>query len=165
VNRLDPGNYVVICWNADHARKRRVHALEVTESKADDTPPKPDVVLKLVDFRFELSGPIKRGTQTIRIETPGPSMHEADFYRLLPGKTRDDLLAWRKADGAGTPPVTALGGALDSHDIKREIWLRREFPPGRYVIHCEMPMDHAAQSGTQYATHSDAGMVLQFRVE
>lgn len=28
--RLDPGNYIVICWNADHARTRNVHPFVAT---------------------------------------------------------------------------------------------------------------------------------------
>jgi hypothetical protein len=162
--RIDPGAYVVICWNGNHASTRKAHALEVRGEPRDDTPPAEDVVLKLVDFRFQLSRPLRKGTQVIRIESPGPSMHEADFYRLLPGKTRDDLVAWRAADGKGTPPAVALGGTLDSHDLARVVWLRREFEPGRYVLHCEMPMDHAAQAGTKYATHADAGMVHEFEI-
>jgi len=163
--RMDPGQYVVICWNADHARTRRVHAFTVTAAGAHDDPlPAVDVVLKLVDFRFELSAPLRKGTQVIRVDTTGPSMHEADFYRLLDGKTLADLVAWRKHDGAGAAPVIALGGILDSHDLARQVWLRKNFTPGRYVLGCEMPLSADAKSGTGYATHTDAGMVLAFEI-
>jgi hypothetical protein len=163
--RLDPGEYIVICWNGDHARTRAVHPFTVTAKGAhDDQPPPEDTVLKLVDFRFELSKPIQKGLRVIRIDTAGPSMHEADIYRLDTRKSRDDLLEWRKRDGAGPAPAIALGGALDSHDLRHTVWLRREFVPGRYVLHCEMPMSADAKGGTQYATHSDAGMVLEFEV-
>jgi len=130
----------------------------------DDKPPEADVVLKLVDFRFELSQPLRAGTQVIRVDTIGPSMHEADFYRLLDGKTLADLLEWRKKDGVGEAPVVALGGMLDSHDLSRQVWLRRNFAPGRYVLHCEMPLSADAKAGTSFATHADAGMVLAFEI-
>jgi hypothetical protein len=163
--RIDPGRYVLICWNGDHARTRRAHAFEVTaEGAHDDTPPPADVVLKLVDFRFELSRTPHKGTQVLRIDTVGPSMHEAGLYRLLPGKTVADLLEWRKQDGNGEAPAIPLGGVLDSHDIRRQIWMRHTFVPGHYVLHCEMPMSTDAKAGTKFATHADAGMVAEFMV-
>lgn len=161
--RLEPGDYVVVCWN--HTRSTQPAALRVVADGAhDDTPPEPDAVVRLVDYRFELSAPIRSGVRTLRIETPGPSMHEVDLYRLLDGSDVDDLLRWRKADREGATPAIALGGALDSHDIAATKWLRRNFLPGRYALHCEMPMAQDAQAGTQYATHADAGMVLPFEV-
>jgi hypothetical protein len=95
----------------------------------DNRAPKEDLVVKLFDFRFELDGSLNPGTQVIRIETPGPSMHEVDIYRLHQGRTVADLNAWRKQQGHGAAPAQALGGALDSHDIHRVVWLRKYFPP------------------------------------
>lgn len=71
---------------------RRGHRALATARRGlpDDVPPREDVTLKLVDVRFELSGPVRRGPQVIRIETPGPSMHEADIFRLLPGHDAAD---------------------------------------------------------------------------
>ena len=163
--RLDPGNYIVICWNGNHASTRRPQPLVVVaEGAHDDLTPPADVVLRLKDFRFELSASLRRGSQVLKIENDGPSMHEADIYRLLDGKTVEDLLQWRRQDGAGTPPAIALGGVLDSHDIHREIWIRRTFAPGRYVLQCEMPMSEEAKAGSNYASHTDAGMVLSFEI-
>jgi len=162
--RLDPGEYIVICWN-HHATTRRVHPFTVTTAGAHDDPlPAVDVVLKLVDFRFELSTPLRKGTQVIRVDTIGPSMHEADLYRLLDGKTLADLLEWRKHDDVGVAPVIALGGIVDSHDLTRQVWLRKNFRPGRYILGCGMPMTSDAKSGTGYATHTDAGMVMAFEI-
>ena len=86
--RVDPGQYILICWNDGHARSTPVHPFRVEELGAkDDLAPKEDLVLKLFDYRFELSGDLHKGMQVIRIETPGPSMHEVDFYRLHGGKS------------------------------------------------------------------------------
>jgi hypothetical protein len=164
--RIDPGRYVLICWNGDHARTRRAHTFEATAQGAhDDVPPPADVVVTLADFRFELSRTPRKGTQVLRFDTVGPSMHEAGLYRLRPGKTLADLLAWRKRDGAGDAAAIPLGGILDSHDIRRQVWMRHTFVPGRYVFHCEMPLSADAKSGTDFATHADAGMVAQFDIE
>ena len=52
----------------------------------DEVPPE-DLVVKLIDYRYELSKDLQKGVQVLRIETPGPSMHEMDIFRLHPGKT------------------------------------------------------------------------------
>jgi hypothetical protein len=163
--KVDPGNYLIICWNNGHAKSTPVHPFTVQYAISDDEPPKEDVVLKLVDYRFELRGNLRKGWQVIRVETPGPSMHEVDFFRLRDGKSVADVNGWRKANGRGEPPVDALGGALDSHDIKRVVWLRRYFSPGRYVLHCEMPVTTDSQTTNQQITHADVGMVNEIKIE
>jgi hypothetical protein len=119
-------------------------------------------VLKLVDFRFELAGNLRKGTQVIRVETPGPAMHEVDFFRLHEGRSVADLKRWRKEHGPA--PADALGGALDSHDLSSVVWLRREFRPGRYVLHCEMPVTTTASYGNPKLTHADVGMVREIEI-
>ena len=163
--KVDPGNYLLICWNNGHAKSTPVHPFTVQFALSDDQPPKADVVLKLFDYRFELEGNLRKGRQVVRVETPGPSMHEVDFFRLRDGKSVADVNRWRKANGRGEPPIDALGGALDSHDIKRVVWLRRDFTPGRYVLHCEMPVTSDSQTINQQITHADVGMVREINIE
>ena len=163
--KVDPGNYLIICWNNGHAKSTPVHPFTVQYAISEDEPPKEDVVLKLVDYRFELEGNLRKGRQVIRVETPGPSMHEVDFFRLRDGKSVADVNRWRKANGRGEPPVDALGGALDSHDIKRVMWLRRDFTPGRYVLHCEMPVTSDSQTTNQQITHADVGIVREIKID
>ncbi|MEO7323746.1 MAG: hypothetical protein ABIW82_02860 [Dokdonella sp.] len=127
------------------------------------------IPVKLIDFRFEIEGTLKAGTRVIRVETPGPSMHEVDIFRLRGNRTVADVNQWRKREDAGQPsetngPSDAMGGLLDSHDLHRVSWLRRNFRPGLYVLHCEMPMDSAATAGKVGMTHADVGMVREFLV-
>jgi len=163
--KVDPGNYLIICWNNGHAKSTPVHPFTVQYAISEDEPPKEDVVLKLVDYRFEFEGNLRKGRQVILVETPGPSMHEVDFFRLHDGKSVADVNRWRKTNDRGEPPVDALGGALDSHDIKRVVWLRRDFTPGRYVLHCEMPVTSDSQTINQQITHADVGMVREINIE
>ena len=163
--RVDPGQYIIICWNSGHAKTTPVHPFTVHDIGADDETPKEDLVLKLVDFRFELEGDLHKGVQVIRVETPGPSMHEVDIFRLHEGRTVADLNGWRKQEGHGPAPADALGGVLDSHDLSRVVWLRRKFTPGRYVLHCELPITTAASATSTKITHADVGMVREIEIK
>ena len=161
--KVDPGQYILICWNHDASRSAR--PFTVSYNVVDDEVPREDVVLKLVDYKFELEGNLQKGEQVIRVETPGPAMHEADIYRLHEGKTVDDLRRWAKEDHPGPAPADALGGALDNHDIKRVVWLRKNFSPGRYAFHCEMPLTTDAAASSKNTTHADLGMVREFEIK
>jgi hypothetical protein len=78
--KLDPGQYILICWNDGHARSTPPHPFTVEYTISDDRPPKEDLVIRLIDYRFELIGSLTKGTQVIRAETTGPSMHEMDIF-------------------------------------------------------------------------------------
>jgi hypothetical protein len=163
--KLDPGNYILICWNDAHARTRPVHPFVVSDTIVNDEVPPEDLVVKLIDYRFDLSKDLRKGVQVLRIETPGPSMHEMDIFRLHTGKTVADLRQWRKDNGPGPAPFDSLGGALDNHDIRRIVWLRRNFSPGRYLLHCEMPLTANRQTTNQESTHEDLGMMREIEVK
>jgi hypothetical protein len=159
---VDPGEYVLICWN--HTRDPVLGFTVPSGPRVDDTPPKEDAVLTLRDFRFELSGRLRKGSQVIKVESLGPSIHEADLFRLRPGYSASDVQRWYKGGLEDPAPADALGGVLDSHDTKRVVWLRRTFTPGQYVFHCGVPMNQKAKSGEHSPLHSDAGMVLTFEI-
>jgi len=163
--RVDPGQYILICWNDGHARSTPIRPFTVQYGISDDELPKEDLVLKLVDFRFDLAGSLHKGAQVIRIETPGPAMHEVDFFRLHDGKTMADLRRWRKEGGRGPAPADAMSGALDNHDPSRVTWLRKNFRPGRYVLHCEMPVTTDAKTTNHEITHADVGMVREVEIK
>lgn len=159
---LDPGEYVLICWN--HMR-HSVRGLTVADgTRVDDTPPKEDAVLLLRDFKFELQGHLKRGTRVIKVQSFGPSLHEADLFRLHPGHSASDVQRWYKDDLQDPAPADALGGVLDSSDTRHVVWLRHSFAPGQYVFHCAVPLNVHAKSGEHSPIHADVGMVMTFEV-
>jgi uncharacterized cupredoxin-like copper-binding protein len=159
---LDPGNYVLMCWN--HMRSSMRGVTVADGKRVDDTPPKEDAVLRLSDFKFELQGQVKPGTRVIKVQSLGPSLHEADLFRLHPGHSAADVVRWYKEDLGDPAPADALGGVLDSNDLQSVRWLRRSFTPGQYVFHCATPMSTNAKSGEHSPTHADMGMVMTFDV-
>ena len=161
--RLEAGRYTLFCWN--HSKSTHSRGIEVTAAEPDDPHPEADAVVRLKDYRFEIEGTLRKGVQVVRFETPGPSMHEADLFRLHEGKSVADFRAWRKHDGPGPAPADALGGVLDSHDIRNVVWVRRSFSPGRYFLFCEIPMSDTAAGGDSATTHDQLGMVREFEIE
>lgn len=165
---LDEGDYLVGCWMADHMETRRPgHVVVHGAPKTAVTPPHEDVIVRMADFRYDIVGTLKSGEQTIRYESMGPSMHETDIVRLADGHTLEDVRAWFKHQRDPLPGVIG-GGCLDSHDIRRVMWLRRAFQPGRYVLICDMPMIQDASVEDENApvvTHADAGMFKELTVE
>jgi len=162
--RVDPGNYMVVCWNGKHVSP--AHMLKVVDDgMVDDAAPREDAVLSMLDYRFEFDRAIEKGRRVIRVETPGPSMHEVDIFKLRAGATLADLERWYKEEDHGQPhsqptPADAMGGMSDSHDIHRVRWLRRTFAPGRYVFICHMPMPTADNKGPKLS-HADVGMITE----
>ena len=93
----------------------------VNYTVAKDAVPKDEVVLKLIDFRFEIEGRLHRGPQVIRVETPGPTMHEVDFFRLHDGRTVADLKRWRK-ENPGGPALRMRWEARSTVTTSRELY-------------------------------------------
>jgi hypothetical protein len=91
---LEPGNYAMVCFipSADgipHLMKGMVRPLTVTPASGPGAPePSADMVLKLVDFGFELDGPRTAGRHTLRVENGGAQPHEVAIVRLERGRSR-----------------------------------------------------------------------------
>jgi hypothetical protein len=88
-----------------------------------------------------------------------------DIFRLHEGKTLADVHRWRKDDHRGSAPFDAMGGVLDSHDLKQVVWIRRNFTAGHYILHCEMPLVTNSQLTNEEITHADLGMVHEVEIE
>ncbi len=161
--RLEPGEYFLACWYRGHLERARVQTLAVTaDTTVGITPPPADVSVRLADFQFDLRDSVAKGERVLKVETLGPSKHEMDIFRLEEGRSLAELRAWMHAGKRGPGPATPVGGVLDSHDLARVVWLKRDFAPGRYVLWCGMPMvDNVEIPNGQ---HADAGMVRVFVV-
>jgi hypothetical protein len=165
---LEEGNYMVGCWFGEHLTSQKPTTTVVHGEPATPvSPPHEDVTIRLIDYRFELVGQLKSGDQVIRYQTVGPSMHETDVLRLADGRTIADAKSWFVRE-SGQPPGIVAGGTMDSHDISRVTWVRRNFTPGHYVLWCDMPMiqnPSPADSLAAHVTHADAGMFKEFVVD
>lgn len=140
---IKPGNYVLVCFipSADgvpHLMKGMTHALTVTEPTHAAAPePTADLVVKLVDFDFQLSQPLSAGRHTVRIENGGAQPHELAIIRLEPGKTPADFTAWGERP-EGPAPGRLFGGVSGIMPGARA-FVEVDLPPGEYALICFVP--------------------------
>lgn len=164
VQDLEPGTYILLCFipGADrvpHFVKGMQAVMEVTpatQSALEE--PTADVTMTLVDFGFELSGPVKAGNRIIRVENAGPQPHEVVLARMEPGRTVADLLAWEEAGAQGKGPGEWAGGVV-ALEPGSHAWFSVSLTPGKYILICFVP---DAGDGKPHHAH---GMSREFEVQ
>jgi hypothetical protein len=140
---LDAGNYAIVCFvpSADgvpHLMKGMVRPLKVTAATGPAAAePSADLVVKLVDFDFELSGPLTAGHHVIRVENGGAQPHEIALVQLKPGKQPMDFAEWgEKQQG---PAPGALFGGVSGIMPGAHAFATVDLPPGDYALLCFVP--------------------------
>ena len=160
---LRPGRHAWVCVipgtdGVPHVVKGMVREFDVVPStERADAPPAADIALMLNDYSFKVSKPLSAGTHVIRVRNYAAQPHEVVLFRLAPGKTKEDLLAWTAAMNAGPPPAETFGGVAplsngQSNDMLVDI------TPGNYVFVCFVP---DVKDGRAHLVH---GMVQEFSV-
>lgn len=158
---LKPGNYVVLCFipSADgvpHFAKGMVTPFEVTDSPAaGNSAPEPDVVVRMTEYNYALSTPLKAGTQTIRVINDGHLTHEVAVLKFGPGKSTADVIAWEAGGAKGPPPGSLLGGTSPM-DPGATADFTVTLEPGDYGLLCFVP---DASDGKAHLAHGMAQVV------
>ena len=139
---LEPGNYAMLCFipSADgvpHVMKGMVKPLTVTAAGTGAPEPSSDVVMKLMDYDFELDTALTAGRHTIRVENAGAQPHEVAIVRLQPGKEPMDFAAWGEKQ-VGPPPGTLHGGVSAIMPNTRA-FVEVDLEPGEYGLICFIP--------------------------
>jgi plastocyanin len=161
---LAPGKYAYICFipspdGVMHAAKGMARPFEVTGPAPASSAAQPaaDVTIKLVDYDFQSSQPLKSGHQTILVENAGPQPHELVLLRLAPGKKVEDFGNWAEHGMKGPPPAEALGGVTLLDKGARGSFTAN-LTPGEYGLICFYP---DAKDGKPHLAH---GMMKTIRV-
>ena len=160
---LAPGNYAIICVipspdGMPHAAKGMARPLIVTPAGTASiaAAPKADIVMKLVDYGFEMPETITAGRHTIRVENAAAQPHEVFIVQLAPGKTAQDLIAY-VSRMTGPPPGRPVGGTtfMGKGGVN---YITVDLPAGEYGLFCFVP---DAKDGKPHIAH---GMVRQFTI-
>lgn len=143
VEMLEPGTYALLCFipapdGMPHLMKGMSRELKVAgPERAAGPEPEADLVIKLVDYDFELSGPLTAGKHIIRVENSGPQPHEIAIVRLNPGRKPADFTAWGMKP-VGPAPGTIHGG-LSGIMPGTHAFIEVDLPPGEYGLLCFLP--------------------------
>lgn len=141
---LAPGRYAIICWvpapdGQLHLAKGMMGQFEVVAAAANAAPPgAPDAELRLVDYAFTFTTPLRRGRQRVRVTNAGGQAHEVVVVRLAPGASAQDAAAWAERGQTGTAPGTMVGGVAGLSP-GRSAEMTLDLAPGRYALICFMP--------------------------
>ncbi|MHB1329564.1 MAG: hypothetical protein ACYC2K_15310 [Gemmatimonadales bacterium] len=110
-----------------------------------DTPPvaeaptnRPDLVIKAMDYAFEMPVSLRPGQHRIRLVNAGKEMHHVWVMRLEEGKTVADLIASLRA-GVPLPPWVKNLGGPNSPVPGGESVAVVDFAAGSYAIVCYIP--------------------------
>jgi hypothetical protein len=140
---MEPGNYVMLCFvpaadGVPHVAKGMARPLTVTgPARTGVAEPEADLEMKLVDFDFQLSQPLKAGKQTIRVENDGKQEHEVAFVRLEPGKQPLDFAKWGEKP-VGPAPGKVYGG-VSGIEPGTHAFVEVDLPEGDYALLCFVP--------------------------
>ena len=140
---LEPGNYAMLCFipgpdGVPHVAKGMVRPLTVTSAGGTAAAePEADVVMKLMDYDFELSKPLTAGRHTIRIENAGPQEHEVAIVKLGAGKEPMDFAKWGEKQ-LGKAPGTLHGG-VSGIMPGGKAFVEVDLAPGEYGLICFVP--------------------------
>jgi hypothetical protein len=165
---LEPGNYAWIClFNlpdgiphvVGHGMARSFVVRAADGSPAPLTAPKADLLIRLVDYAFRLSAPLKAGRQTIRVENTGSDSHELGVVKLAPGKTIEDFKAWMQHPEQGLSEKTmTISGGVTGLAPGAEAYFEADLTRGEYLLLCFV----TAPDGRSHVEH---GMIQQIHVE
>jgi hypothetical protein len=161
---LEPGRYALLCFvfgpdGVIHAAKGMVRELEVTGpvASAKETLPPADVTIRMVDYGYEPSAPLKPGRRTIAVENAGPQPHELALLKIAPGKKVADFATWAEGGMKGPPPAEPIGGVVFVDKGARATFTA-DLEPGTYGLMCFVP---DAKDGKPHLAH---GMMKEIKV-
>lgn len=141
--KLDPGHYVMVCFipaadGQPHLMKGMMRPLTVTANGSTAAAePTADIVMKLVDFDFQLSQPLTAGRHILRIDNDGTQPHEVAIVRMVPGKEPLSFASWGERP-VGAAPGQVYGG-VSAIMPGSHVYVPLDLPPGEYGLLCFVP--------------------------
>jgi hypothetical protein len=161
VQEVVAGNYIWLCFSGQPGRIPHIHRGMVrtmtvraaTRPRADE--PRASATVRMNEFSFRVSGPIRAGGQWLRVNNAGEHTHEMTWFQLLPGKTMADV---RALEDSGAPrPYVQLGGISPiTAGQHAYVWIEPE--AGHYLLLCRLTDDGSAKR------HSQLGMEAEIDV-
>ena len=149
---LQAGNYALLCLiptpqGVPHIMKGMSRALTVLPSKAAPAAePKIDASIVLDDYKFDITGELKAGERTFKVENRAAQPHEVFIAKLADGVTAEQFLKEMMSPKA--PGIAYGGTSVLKHGAVNYVTAR--LTPGKYAFFCFVP---DAKDGQAHVAH------------
>lgn len=160
--RLEPGNYLLICWipdkrNIPHVPLGMAKPLRVVGGSGETARlPRADLEIRPADFTFAVPAGITPGSYMIHVRNNGTQVHEVILVLLTPDVSIVDFARASEPGAAAPPPGRPLGG-ITGLEPGAEGFFAAQFSPGKYGLICFFPDERGAP-------HFSRGMMTEFIV-
>jgi hypothetical protein len=138
---LEPGSYVLACFMTapgdppEHRRMFRPLHVAPAPDAASMEPPT-DLVVKILEDGYEFSPSLSAGRHLLRVENATSQSRLFRMERILPGRTVEEALKWRR--GRLTVPETVRPteskGRLATFEPGQHLIMAVDLDPGTYLV-------------------------------
>jgi len=163
---LQAGTYVVAASavgpNGAAGRKTSYLAFTVSDNgKAAAAAPSTTNSVDFKDFSFDFPAKVPAGDNLWKITNAGSQVHLSTIYKLLPGKTADDLEAFLSPDSAGGPPPFDPSDVVDVEAVSpgQTVYIPLDLSKGDWVAVC-----FVQDLTPPHLPHFMEGMIEEFAV-
>ncbi len=155
---LETGSYAVVAAPKDGSDVT-VTTFRVSHM-GPDAAPAPQVLNRVdfSDFAFSFPKDISTGENLWRVSNTGSQPHVADMYRLRPGQTVADLLAYLEGGSNGRAPYDKTASIAMVAEGET-VFVPVDLAAGEWVALCFVP-----NTDQPNLTHVMEGMIAEFRV-
>lgn len=160
-----PGTYLELCFveneeGVPHLVLGMMRVFQVTESSAQAAGQpdiRPDLVVRVLDFGFDIPERVPTGPQVWQVVNDGPQPHEMAMIRVLPGHTVAEVMAALQAGGeAATQGLAIPYGGVQAMAIGLSGFIDLDLESGSYIVLCFVPDPASGQP------HLALGMLSTF---
>jgi hypothetical protein len=131
---LEPATYVLASFTTSPGMFKHLHV--VPSPGAVLTEPPTDLVVKILDGGYEFSPTLSAGRHLLRIENAASERRLFRMERILPGRTVEEALAWRRQrlTVPQTERPTEPKGRLAEFEPGRHLIMAVDLDPGTYLV-------------------------------
>lgn len=160
-----PGTYIELCFveneeGVPHLALGMVRVFQVTApagKTAGQPDIRPDLVVRMLDFGFDVPERVPTGPQVWHVVNDGPQPHEMAMIRVLPGHTVEEVMSALQAGGEAAMQGLAVPyGGVQAMAIGLSSFIDLDLEAGSYIILCFVPDPASGQS------HLALGMLSAF---
>jgi len=155
---LSRGTYVVTAGNKNG--ENAIYSTFEVVGSAGDAAGAPQVpnVLNFSDTSFDFPSHVSTGTTLWKVTNAGSQPHVAELYRLLPGRTAQDLLAYLRGEGSVRKPFDSTANIAMVAEGET-VYVPVALTDGNWVAIC-----FVSDLNDPGLTHVMNGMISEFQV-